>query len=494
MKASSLFLAFVLVLLSPYASGQWSLPVQITDGPDDDSHPSFANSAFGTLYNGEEWIAFSRKSSIGSSICLMKTRDLGLHWVDTVYSMTDDSAGNDFPTLARTKTWYGETRMMLLWQGGRSPSRIWYAFNRGSVWSAPSPLTGDSSSEISPHVVPIDTGFGAVWEHKGRIAFAEFVNNAWTPPVFITSPEDSGNCLPQLSYIGFLPWVLWEKTKPGESAHRIMHSLRWDSTWSAPDTLAQAGDNRNPRFSKPAFPGGSSWISYESNLTGDWEIYGNEAHAPAGSIEWFGPVENLSQNPLADDRHASFMSVPMITDAHAPQNPFYALAGTWAVESGGSDSILVSRGLLARSYITVAPGTTDRNPEISCGVLSSVLRVWSVWENNATGVWKLYGSCTDIVVDVDREESIAGSFRLHQNYPNPFNSSTNIKYELPKASQVTLSVFDILGREVSVLVNERREAGVHEVKFDASGLSSGVYFYRIQTGTFVETKRLLLIR
>jgi ELWxxDGT repeat protein len=83
---------------------------------------------------------------------------------------------------------------------------------------------------------------------------------------------------------------------------------------------------------------------------------------------------------------------------------------------------------------------------------------------------------------------------LSQNYPNPFNPATTIKYELPRTSQVNLTVYDILGREVSVLVNERRDTGVHEVKFDGSALASGVYFYRIQAGTFVATKKLLLMK
>ena len=74
-----------------------------------------------------------------------------------------------------------------------------------------------------------------------------------------------------------------------------------------------------------------------------------------------------------------------------------------------------------------------------------------------------------------------------------FNPSTTIKFELPKASQVNLSVFDIVGREVSVLVNERRDAGVYEVKFDGRDLSSGVYFYRTQAGTYTETKKLLIV-
>jgi hypothetical protein len=83
---------------------------------------------------------------------------------------------------------------------------------------------------------------------------------------------------------------------------------------------------------------------------------------------------------------------------------------------------------------------------------------------------------------------------LAQNYPNPFNPTTTIRYELPKSSMVKLSVYDMLGREVSMLVNERKYAGVHEVKFDGSGLASGVYFYRMTAGTYVETKKLLLVR
>ncbi len=85
-------------------------------------------------------------------------------------------------------------------------------------------------------------------------------------------------------------------------------------------------------------------------------------------------------------------------------------------------------------------------------------------------------------------------FVLEQNYPNPFNPSTTIKFELPTASHVTLSVHDILGREVSVLVNERKNAGVYDVKFDGSSLASGVYFSRLQAGNFVETKKMLVVK
>ena len=91
-------------------------------------------------------------------------------------------------------------------------------------------------------------------------------------------------------------------------------------------------------------------------------------------------------------------------------------------------------------------------------------------------------------------EDIPSSFSLVQNYPNPFNSQTIIRFDLPKGSHVSLKVFDLLGQQVAVIVDELRPAGSHKVVFDASDLTSGVYFYRLQTGAFVQTRKLLLIR
>ena len=83
---------------------------------------------------------------------------------------------------------------------------------------------------------------------------------------------------------------------------------------------------------------------------------------------------------------------------------------------------------------------------------------------------------------------------LEQNYPNPFNPTTTIKYQIPELSFVTLKIYDVLGNEISTLINEEKPAGSYEVEFDAKILSSGVYFYRLQTGNYVETKKMVLLR
>ncbi|MCH8487423.1 MAG: chitobiase/beta-hexosaminidase C-terminal domain-containing protein [Candidatus Cyclonatronum sp.] len=85
-------------------------------------------------------------------------------------------------------------------------------------------------------------------------------------------------------------------------------------------------------------------------------------------------------------------------------------------------------------------------------------------------------------------------FALEQNYPNPFNPTTNIRYTLAEATNVTLSVYDILGRRVAMLVNEHQAAGQYIINFDASRLASGTYIYRIDAGTFVSTKKMMLVK
>ena len=81
-----------------------------------------------------------------------------------------------------------------------------------------------------------------------------------------------------------------------------------------------------------------------------------------------------------------------------------------------------------------------------------------------------------------------------QNFPNPFNPITTIKYQIPKLSFVTLKVYDVLGKEIAILVNEEKSAGEYEIEFDGNNLTSGIYFYRLQAGNFVETKKMVILK
>jgi photosystem II stability/assembly factor-like uncharacterized protein len=91
-------------------------------------------------------------------------------------------------------------------------------------------------------------------------------------------------------------------------------------------------------------------------------------------------------------------------------------------------------------------------------------------------------------------EELPKEFSLSQNYPNPFNPVTKIKYSIPQSSKVVIKVFDILGNEIETLVNEEKPAGTYEITWFAEGLPSGIYFYQLKTGKYVETKKMLLMK
>jgi hypothetical protein len=97
------------------------------------------------------------------------------------------------------------------------------------------------------------------------------------------------------------------------------------------------------------------------------------------------------------------------------------------------------------------------------------------------------------VVGIDKE-IVPSEFKLFQNYPNPFNPTTAISYTLSAVRDVSLKVFDVLGREIVTLVNERQEEGEYTVKWDAAEFSSGVYFYQLRAGEFVQTKKMVIVR
>ena len=97
-------------------------------------------------------------------------------------------------------------------------------------------------------------------------------------------------------------------------------------------------------------------------------------------------------------------------------------------------------------------------------------------------------------VELTNNKNLPSSYQLYQNYPNPFNPVTKIKYDIPKSGFVTIKVFNLLGQEVALLVNQEQRAGKYSIEFNAAGFVSGIYFYRIQAGNYSLTKKMILLK
>jgi beta-1,2-mannobiose phosphorylase / 1,2-beta-oligomannan phosphorylase len=341
----------------------------------------------------------------------------------------------------------------------------------------------------------------------------------------------------------------------------------WDNvTIDAPEVIRENGqykmwytswkDNESPNYlgyatspdgihwtkysGKPIFgPGTAAWEAggpwfvsiipfqggYKMWYTGYTADFGTTAIGYATSadgIHWMrdtvhSPVLNVGASDQWDDSYVREPNVLAIGDSYymwyvGDQTSGYGRTGL-AVSKDGitnwtkyqANPVLVPGGAGAWDAERTCAGTVLR--------VGDVLHMWyEGWRPPHTSYQYSIGDATaQVVVPAvgDGKENIAMAFMLAQNYPNPFNPATVISYQLPVASEVRLSVYDLLGREVAVLVNERKAPGTYEVKFDAgqpggqaSGLPSGVYFYRLQarqtdgelTGNFVETKKMVVTK
>jgi photosystem II stability/assembly factor-like uncharacterized protein len=189
---------------------------------------------------------------------------------------------------------------------------------------------------------------------------------------------------------------------------------------------------------------------------------------------------------LSTDKGASWTEVGSGLPSPLPPYDLALAASASNIFAAMGENIYLSTNN-GKSWTAVSSGLPNIN--VQSLAVSATHLFAGTW---GEGVWRR--PLSEMITGVEGRSELPTQFTVHQNYPNPFNPSTTIKYELPRSSVVRLCVYDILGREVTVLVNERRDAGVYKVKFDGSNLASGVYLYRLQAGEFVQSRKLLLLR
>jgi hypothetical protein len=209
-----------------------------------------------------------------------------------------------------------------------------------------------------------------------------------------------------------------------------------------------------------------------------------------------------------------------LTDTHISQlvvfdNKLFAvtLTGVYLSDNNGNiwvagPSVLKNANCLVAVNNQLIAGTDDNGAYISVdkGItwtsfnseMPADTRIWSmavssdgVFAGTSSGIW-VTGS--PIEVNVEKEISVPLTFTLNQNYPNPFNLSTNISFSIQSKSFVSLKIYDRLGREVATIFSEEISAGYYTREWNAANTSSGVYFYRLQAGSFSETKKLIRLR
>lgn len=149
---------------------------------------------------------------------------------------------------------------------------------------------------------------------------------------------------------------------------------------------------------------------------------------------------------------------------------------------------------ISPAELTIPLGATDTVVSSVTGLSAGNDFIYLLQESQYASRCFFYRIELNTITNVEDEEGILKEYYLKQNYPNPFNPSTTISWQSPAGTHQTIKVYDVLSNEVTTLVDEYRAAGRYEVAFDASNLASGIYLYRIQAGSFVETKKMILLK
>ena len=273
--------------------------------------------------------------------------------------------------------------------------------------------------------------------------------------------------------------------------------------WNA-DVLATGGAMKEEGIYKMWFTGGTGSVSpanqntktsigYATSTDGlNWIIYDDPTTISA-PYEFSDPVIEHGESGEWDSNETFSSSV---INTFTGYELWYS---GW--QAGSSQNIGYATSLNGIEWVKHtnnpvfnAPGTWTNQLVFPSVLLdNNEYRMWfQGWQGGTASI----GYATSLVTNVDEESygNMIKDFILYQNYPNPFNPQTVISYKIRVRSNVVIKINDVLGKEIATLVNEEKPAGIYEVEFDATALTSGIYFYRIQADSFVEIKKMVLMK
>ncbi|MBS1492027.1 MAG: T9SS type A sorting domain-containing protein [Bacteroidetes bacterium] len=415
-----------------------------------------ASLLFTNSYSSEIWVPAGTMSS-GNT--------------DWVYAMNSNSAGEIFASSWAVGIYKGSAGSTTSWNfSGLSGKRI------SDLFVAPNGNIFGYSHTTSTAYIHRSTDNGATWQDVYTRAFP----NNYAGGGGMVFPLDGSIVAAFAVTVG--PTI-------GDVATYVFKSTDGGSTW-VQKSIIQAGFVGGMKLLKDGriFMGtslsgvvkstnnGENWSSmntfspiYIHNILQDKDedIYVCDAYGPNRST-------NNGQTFFAVNTPApgGLMIETSFVDSRGDFYISYDHNNIYRSTNKGSTWELLNTGLTGTTYIC---SFTEANGKIYAGT-------------NNKGAFYL---STDVVGISNGYETVK-EFSLRQNYPNPFNPVTNISYNVPKSSLVNLSVYDMLGKKVAELVNENISAGNYEIIFDASKLSTGVYYYKLQTESFSETKKMIL--
>lgn len=286
---------------------------------------------------------------------------------------------------------------------------------------------------------------------------------------------------PCLAVSGSNLHLIWTDNRFGSTNFEIMYNRSTDDgvTWGTDTRLTN-----DPAYS--AYCDISSSGQYVHVIWEDSRYFGNYnlfyKRSTDGGTTWEADnrITYDGAGNLSVVSSGQFVHMLWVGGLYAQSGVHYKRS----VDNGASwvDSTQLTTGILSVSF-----------PSISLAG-NAVQVIWSDTRSTNSQIYYKRNPTGNTIGIYNISTEIPSSYSLSQNYPNPFNPTTNIKFDIPKTSDVKLIIYDILGEEISTLVNENINAGSYQVDWNGGNYPSGVYFYRLSAGDFSETKKMLMIK
>ncbi len=497
------FCYLVLFILFPkLSSTEWSDPIRLTNGGND-RNPSFKVNQGFTVFNWE-FLVFERKNGSNNNICITRIGSEGAlenpQYITTNYNNTNPSVAYNSPSYTNPEISYALT----VWQTDKNGNSDIYAsrYTPATGWSAPFAVDSSGDEQTNPEVICIDsTNFGITYVSGNDIICKRYdmISNSFHAAINLTMSETSPCRNPYINFISFYNYyahliVSYEKEiMPGRFGIYYRYSLSESDplNWSSSDTIAFAGDNQNRGFN--SYTSNANCI-FESDRSGNLDIFNTVVYFPQNikfqSSLVTGPMDEYS---YAGKDYGITDNLNSLNAYFKRNNQISAVISAWLL--GGNQEFTISTN---NNYTSNLSTSGDIKLNLNC------FRYWIVYNAvhnfypDSSGI--IYGKyVTNCLTNVHSDETIPKNYFLFQNYPNPFNPVTDIRYSIPsnfksQTSNVKLVVYDNLGKEIITLINGKQNPGSYSVDFNAEGLPSGVYFYRLEAGEFVETKTMILLK
>jgi len=478
-------LTLLLLLMSTASYAQWQADVRLTNNPS--TSTTSQNNAWCVASSGNTVHAVWYDDRDGNSeIYYKRSTDRGASWLaDT--RLTNNTAFSQQPSVS-----VSGSVVHLVWRDNPDGNdEIYYkrSTNEGLSWQPDSiRLTNNTGLSGFPSIALSGSSLHVVW-HDNRDGNNEIYYKrstdgglSWQADTRLTN-NSAISQYPAVSVSGSTVHVVWQDNRDGNDEIYYKRSTDGGTTWQ-PD-VRLTNDVLFSRFPCVSVSGSVVHVLWQDFRDGNWRAY--YKRSTDGGTNW------QTDLPLTDNMANS--QYPNVSATAS------AVHTVWRELRDGNNEIYYKRstnnGITWEADVRLTNNTAvSREPSVAI----SGQDVHVVWHDLRDGNYEVYykrnptGNPT--AVEIVASE-MPNTFALMQNYPNPFNPSTKIKFGIPVGTRHVVSVlkvYDLLGREVATLVNENLPPGSYEVTFDASGLASGVYFYRLRAGEFTETRRMMLLR